>query len=489
MEKRLIDISDFKGGMSLNEKTGRKDQFAFGYGLDFLSYPGVLTCRPDWKAMALSSSVVLSMEFQDILFTGKDNNIYFGGEDTIIYKQTSTGDIASDHDSGQAGAIRSFQEFQAFMYYTQDTTIGRVDLNSSTYTDNWQTGLQSVSYHQQEIGTNGKLYIGNGRYLARWDGSSFTLQALDLTSGWEIRTVTNFGTFMCLGANYKVATGSAGSKFVLWNKTDPSWNDEIPVPEIDIKAAVYSTGWLWFIAGPRCALYVCNLYSRTPTKMWEFVDNNPRNGGFEVYPNSMKVKDGRVYFAISNVNSASSATNPSGLYSVPLNPAAFNINIEKYGGSDVSYKSIAPTNNDSKAMIYLSEKNGSNYRLYREKLYSSEDGTFANSVDGHIFQSFRYEAPPGGKLQVEGFGLDSKPLPSGVTLTLSYRKDAETSWTTVKNAYQTSNGLGFFVKYPLSARSLQVQLSLSGDVNATNRPYVKRIYVTGHVKDDTNEPR
>lgn len=487
MEKVLIEVNDFKGGMTLNEKLGKKDQFFFGYGLDFISHKGKITVRPDWKRMELSSSVDIGIDLASALFTAKDGNMYFGGEDAKIYKQTSSGTIAVDRTSGQTGIMRSLKEYKGYMYYPQNTTIGRSDLaGTPTYTDNWQTGLENVTYHQQEISANNKLYIGNGRYLASWDGTTWAANALDLQEGWEIRPLANFGIpFIAIGANYKTSSGvSTACKIFLWNRRDSSWNDEIDIPETEIKAMLFQSGYLWIWAGKTCNLYVCPLNSRTPTLMKEFINESPTSGGFEVYPNSVKYRNGRVYFGLSNVNSASATYNPSAIYSFPLNPSQFNLNIERHGGTNVKYKSLAASNYaaQSNDMLYAQETSGTTEYLLRETL-SSGEAPYANLQGDHVLETFRYEAPAHKKLYVEGFGVDTDPLPDGTTLDLQYKVDAG-NWTTVKSGYGALNEIGFFEEKAVEGKSLKMRLTLYGAISGTARPLVKRIFATGHLNDD-----
>ena len=56
MSPTLFEINDFKGGMTLNEKLGRADQFASGNHLDFLTKKGKLAPGFDWVPLTIASS-------------------------------------------------------------------------------------------------------------------------------------------------------------------------------------------------------------------------------------------------------------------------------------------------------------------------------------------------------------------------------------------------------------------------------------------------
>lgn len=503
MLKPLITIDDFKGGATLNEKLGRKDQFHLGRGLDFTSRQGFLTIRPAFTRMQLSSSTDVTTPMQGILYTLEDSNVYFGGDDTKIYKQTSTGSITSDNDSAETGAIRGLIEYKGHMYYPQDLSIGRSDLaGTPTYDDDWaKNGVSSVviqnsTYKPLCISGDNNLYMGNGQYVAKIDGSATIAasQALDLQAGWEIQTLANFGIpFLAIGANFLPSSSSTSqvSKMFLWDRISASWNDEIEIPENSIYAMFQKGGYLWVWAGSNAlSIYVVPLGSRMATKVFTFENDNQQDYSFKVYPNAVGYKDGRIFFAVSGNTSASTNT-PIGVYSMNNNPSNLQLNIEfspsvfSYSGQ-IDYKSIgliSYTSQVAKGILYFSADNGTTENLVRENLYTSDD-MFSNATG--VYETFYFDAPPGKKLYFDGFGVDcSRRIASSGDITLSYKADNETNTTDIKAQYTVDNGIGFYVTKAVECYTIKFLLTMAGATSGDNRIYIKRLFATGKLIDDT----
>lgn len=489
--KPIIQKNNFTGGMTLNEKLVAKNQFHIGYGLDFTSRSGYLTNRPGFTRLTLSGSADVGLVFQGITYTTEDGNIYLGADNATLYLG-SFGSIASTHASAQTGAIRGLIEYKGFMYYPQNTTIGRSDLaGSPTYTDDWKTGLTNVDFHPMKVSADNKLYIGDDRYVASWDDTTYTAQALDIQDDWEIQCLSDFGVnYLAIGANNKLTTSSQsqGCKVVLWSRANSTvWDDEIDIPEKTIYAMIDKGGYLWVFAGSNTlSVYAIPIGSRSATKVFTFENDDPQNYEIKTYPNAVGYKDGRIYFAISCDTSASSNTIP-GVYSISLEPTNLKLNLElnpvvTYGYSgQVNIKSleiIGYSGQVSKGTLYVSTDNGATENIIRENLLSG-DTLYINNAG---YETEWFEAPAGKKIYIQGFGIDMLPRTSNTSVMVSYKIDGDTSFTDIKaSAYQTTDGIGFFKKLSREGYRIKLKLTLTG---STNRPYVSNLYVRGQIQDD-----
>ena len=166
MKNPLILIEDFSGGMTLNEKKGRSDQFHIGNILDFSSKPGYLAPGYGWTNMKFSDSANMPCEFNWILGTTKQQQIYLGGDDTKIYKKTDTGNIELAHDDANAGGIRGLTEYKSYLLWMGSTTMGTFDFGS-TWTDSFKTGFTTAYWHPMFVSADGNCYIGHGKYIAK----------------------------------------------------------------------------------------------------------------------------------------------------------------------------------------------------------------------------------------------------------------------------------------------------------------------------------
>ena len=489
MLKPLITIENWDGGQSLNDRIAAKNQLAIGSGIDPFLRRGYMANKVALTRMTLSSSVDTNVEFQDIIYAQEDSNVYLAGEDTIIYSQSSAGAIASAHDSAQAGAIRSLREYKGYMYYPQDTTIGRSDLaGSPTYTDNWQaSNISNVAYKPIEV-SGGDMFVGNGQYVAKWDGTTFTYNALDIQTGWEIQSMANFGSsLLAIGANFGDTSNSVYSKIFLWSRQHPTiWDDEIEVPEANIFAMISRPGGLWYFAGTNnLSLYFCPLGSRQGIKVFTFENDFPELYMMMVYPNAISAKDGRIYFGLTFNTSATNQFTP-GVYS--FNPDINNLKMQceraTNAGSTglVNIKSLRSIKYASQPqMVYFSYERGTTQNLYREQLFSSDttiyagNGEFTNGTSETVY----FDAPQGKKIRLTGFGMDFLPLTTGSQIDLEYKKDYDTSFTAIKT-YTTVAGINFHKPLVVECYSIKFRITVSG---TNSRQFFKRLYANGSLID------
>jgi len=503
LKNSLIEINDFKGGATLNEKMGNTDQFHIGTNLDFGSKAGYLTCGYGWTNMQYSSSINMPTEFQCMLHAMKDGNFYLGGEDTKLYKMSSTGEIDVAVDSDQPGIIRSLAEYYGYLYYIQDTTLGRSDLaGTPNYDHDWQTGLTTADYHSLFISADGKLYGGHGQYIFSYNNTTFTPSALDLADYWKVRCLADFGyLYLAIGANYYAGSERPQkSKIFLWDRVSTTWQDEIIIPENEIKAMWFASGYLWVIAGRSCNIYVVPEGSRKATKVWTFVKEDP-NQEIEVYPNAILSRGGTIYFALSNVDILSYIKNPAGIYSFPTEPDKFSLNLVRMGGAGGGYKEkwkslgmfreVAGTGGDvlfagwRNYQIVSSEYN----RLSRENLFNE-----TTPYDYGIYYSFRYEAPKNKKLFTDAFGVIFDPLPAGCSLDLYVSRDIDVTnvgvgtwintsgWQEIFSTMNIANTREKIIYKRLEGNSLQLKLTITPSSTTKNRPFIKSLYVTGSLK-------
>lgn len=492
MLKPIITLDDFKGGMTLNEKLGREDQFFSGYGTDFYSRPGYIAQRPGFTQMTLSASADIGVNFQAITYATENNLSYFGGENGTIYEKDTSISLKVAHASAQTGAIRSFAEYKGFLYYAQDTTIGRSDVVNATptYTDNWQTGLNNTTYKPMQISGDNNLYIGNGQYLSKFDGTTFTAQALDLQSGWTIRALANFGIpYVAIAGNFTAGISgdrTYGSKIFLWDRLSSTWNDEVEIPEDGIYSMIYTNGYLWVWAGgSSISLYVIPVGSRTATKLWKLENDDPSAYQNYVWPNAVTYEHGRILFGVSGHTSASDVNTP-GVYSFNPSPNNLEWNVDHtstaYSGL-VEIKSLGTgvtfgSNANYVPILYFSVDNGTAENTYVE---NTTDPSLSLYGSDCVIETSYYDAPAGQKILIEGIGLDFLPRTGG-TITLDYKKDADTSWTNIRNLYQTNSTVGFYNVKAIEAYTLKFRITISSGVDA--QWFIKRLWATGQVMDD-----
>ena len=487
----IIQIKDWGAGAFLNDKMGRKNGFEIGNRCDFGSKPGYIAPGYAWKKVQFNAADDMPTRFDKILHL-TNGEVYFGGQDAKIYKLNGLNEIVLARTSEQVGTIGDMVEYKKYLIYLQATTIGRYgDLTGTpAWTDNWQTGLENVAFHPILVSADDEVYIGNRNKLDRWDGTTYSSGVMEIgDDGWIIRCLEDFGEqFIAIGASYQKTAGqSLKSKIFLWDREIIRWNDEIPIPERDIKAMKLVSGYLWVWAGRSCNLYVVPLNSRVATKMLTFVKEEPY-GELEVYPNSIVERGGIVHFALSKVGASSKDKNPCGVYSFPADPTRWSLNMpfttyfdglgfkERLHSLGI-FRGSVDTVGDIMFLSYWDTENNKQY-LFRELLAEADASPYKEEA---VIQSFAYDMPSDREGYIKDFIIRMLPFPSGGNMSLLYEKNRDGNWLSIIDNFSTAGKVEIKKEKVIRFDSLKLRLKLRGSLTDLNRPFVKSIVGRGAV--------
>lgn len=484
MRKPIITIEDLSGGASLSP-VGSRNQFMRGDYVDAFSSRRMITQTPAFTSVQYSGSTDINANIYSMVSTVTDGGCYFGATSGKIFKLSIATDIGLEHTSSQTGTVVSMKEYNGYLYFAQDATLGRYDL-SSTWTDSWQSSnIQSSTYKPMEVSSDNNLYIGNGRYVAKWDGTTFSYNALDLASGWQVRCLTNFGIgYIAIGANFENAGTSTACKVLLWDRLSSSWNTEIEIPESKILAMYYKAGYLWVLAGTNPTIYVISVGSSYATKVYSFYNKDIAQPA-EVFPNAIAYNSGRIWFGISSLSSNSVPYTPAAVYSIDANPQRFNINTERIiststGGVTItSLATLNTTHAASSAPVFYAYDLGSAEGLAIQYYTTTPYG---NSY----FETLEYRAPYGKKIYIDGFGADFVELLQNQSIKIEYSTDGGVTYTSPSNLDSVgTTGMYTFWK-PCVIETYKIIIKVTYGGGTTTKPVqIKRVYATGEIIDDT----
>lgn len=476
MQKKLIVHEDWSGGNTFNKKMGKINQVFRSFGLDAIIRPGFLMVKQAWEAITISLSPMSTVT--DMLYAVTDGNMYFAISFYIATLTTAT-TFTAVHTDATSEAIQALAEYQGKLFYSKDTHIGMYDF--TTYTDSWK-GITSGSPHPMRVSSDSFLYFGNGIYLNRWDGTTYSTNVFDLPMGWQVVTLDNFGvTYLAIGANFVGSSGSTQSKIYLWDRISASWNDEVDIPEQTIYASIFHKGALWTFAGTtNVSIYYTPLGSRTATRVFTFENLLQNLYSPSVYPNAVTVKNGRIWFGYSSNTAASDQVIPA-IYS--FNPDQKNMQMQ----GELLLSAISETGSDSSEITCVrSVPSATNPSVFMSWQYASTivhgrqveslSDPFASSIGVTASKTLTYEAPPGFKMHFDGFGIDTIIRSSG-TITLEYMKDGDTNWTQIYQ-YSATNGTGTYGKYSIEGYNIMFRLTISSNLGTI--PWaIRRFFGTG----------
>lgn len=227
-------INQFHGGNAIDEKLGLKNQFAnTSKGIDSYYKPSVL--RGNLKMEVVETGAVTAK--MQYFVKGSDGITYgygyllFGGANTYMTLWKLTGTTWSA--AGTASASAPVEDSQVVEYkdhlvgYSQNQKLFTYGLLSGTpsFTEDFLSGGTALANAITKNGplavTKNVLFGANGNII--WsltdptDNSTFTQAAFTLPSGWLIVSMVPWGDYMALGVRLP---GGQESRLIIWDTSD-----------------------------------------------------------------------------------------------------------------------------------------------------------------------------------------------------------------------------------------------------------------------------
>ncbi len=247
-----IEISNFLGGFApaWYKETypvyGNKNQAGTMTNVD-LTNPGYLTQGPGLANLtAGTQAAAVTTLLKGCLDFAVTADATYGVGGAKLYQLSSTA-VANagiwPHTIDKAAVTGEDGEdvayFQGNLYYSYNHSgsagdIGKYDLNV-TFTDAWAStvpsGMAALTNnpHPMKVGGNDTMLIGNGRWVALYDGTTFQDKALDFPVGTVVQSIEWNSDRWWITANRPNLTGSNKNtaSIYVWDGTTNSWELEI----------------------------------------------------------------------------------------------------------------------------------------------------------------------------------------------------------------------------------------------------------------------
>lgn len=248
-----VNIDNFLGGFApawykeTYPSYGNKNQAGSMLNID-LTNPGYMTQGPGLASLtngtdsgAVSTLIKGILDFavtSDTTYGVGGNKLYQIGSSTVTSSGTWPHTIDKAVVTGEDGEDVCY--YKGFIFYSYNHSgsagdIGKYDL-ASTFDDDWGSTvpsgaatLQGGVPHPMIKGGNDVMYIGNGRYVASYDGTTLIPLDLDLPVGAVIVSLRWASDKLWITANVPNISGSnknTASVFI-WDGTTDSWDAEL----------------------------------------------------------------------------------------------------------------------------------------------------------------------------------------------------------------------------------------------------------------------
>ena len=304
---------------------------------------------------------------------------------------------------------------------TTDADLETVDFHAY-YQFLVDDNFHPIEHHLQ------KLNIGNERYLATWDGTTYDPHKLTLPSGFRIRCLGVWREYLVMGCTLgsNIEDHDFGYLF-FWDGNADTYNFYLPVPQGGINA-ILSGNPIYFIAG-----YSGDFMKYDGGKPQK-IRRMPKVGTSVMEINPKALAMWRALVHIGMAEDCSSITLERGVYSwgslheelTETLSFDYPLSLEITTGATLEIGMIFPIGSS----LFVGLRSDSNYGV--DKISPSADPCSTARIEFLISDSDKIWA----EKQAQVIRSYFKPLVSGDSVQLEYKLDRESNW--VKGTAETT---------------------------------------------------
>jgi len=464
MAKNIWLIDNFTGGLSDQDDKGITGSFAWGEQLDFRSNPSVLT---GVDAPAKNTTTIIEGLPKWMVQLGANIFAYDAGNK--IYKAGSP--WTKVYTNAQTGIGNGMAVMGSNLYYASNAKLGKDDGTFGAPTPTAQTFQDGSanSWHPMKVfGGAGGLCIGDGRYVAvlDYDGVTFydgtTGGGSDLTLPLDVKVkcLEVFNDYLVIGT-YK-GTNSYDdnvAEIFFWDGTSTTYNFSLNLNESGVHAMISSPFGLIIQAGVRGNLYLYNGGSLVKIKQIPTLTQTGTTYN-EIFPGAITNFKGLPHIGTAGVKTDTAGY--TGVWSWGTNnknyPYVMNYDYAISTGTQTGTTALIGcvfAANDTK--LYVGWRDNATYGI-----------DLINTTNKVATAKYRTLYFDGGVQFIEKmfkvFHFTFDQMAANETITVKYRKDSETSFTTI-GAISGSGPDYLEVNRGIKCRRLQLQIEFTGTNN------------------------
>lgn len=475
-----IKINNFSGGISDDPREENGTKFQLAQHFDSFSQPNRLIPYRSLEADTNDGSTSTGMKqyaVKDFLYHSASSKLYGLGKNgsdqtKIVYKaDATTGNWTLPASSEGNGAVLNgcFVEYKDYLWGFQGTTqVWKWGLLSGTpsITNSAGTVGTITSVAQGVIAKDDQLYLPYNNKLARVSsGGTVTDAVLTLPTNFKITSICNYGNYLAIGCAPS-STYNGQSKVFLWNLTSPDVQEVIDWGEGELRILETIEGMLVGVTdrylnnatGAGKGSMIVQVYSGGAPQVVKEVFTQALTG--KTMPISKAVKNNRLFWSAKIMTDTAGSSYIEGIWS--------------FGRKNVNYPfslnlDIADENVDTDGIQAFGT--AANYFF----IAHSGDGSIDKTNDAATYaftsvyesQIFSFNDPSVNK-QLLGISLYTAPLPASSSVTVKYKVDDDSSFTTI-GTLSTQGEL---------SRDF-VMIESTGDAFATGKEFTFRVESTG----------
>lgn len=442
-----VIIKNFFGGISDDPRKVSANEFQITKHFDIFSQPNRLTPYRSLEAdteTSVSATDLKQYLVRDFLYASTSAKLYGLGQTgagltKIVQKADATSGLWTLPASSEGnGAVWNgcFVEYKDYLWGFQGTNqIWKWGLLSGTPSiTNTASGgtvgatITSVANGVITPGT-GDLYLAYNNVIVRiLPDLTITDEAITVASNLKITSLTNYGNYLAVGCS-PVSSFNGTSKVFIWNLSSELFQETIEWGEGDLRILETIEGMLVGVSdlylnnatGAGRGSMVVRTYAGGAAQVQKEIFTQALTG--KTIPTSKAVKNNRLFWAAKIMTNSAGTTYHEGLWS--------------YGRKNVNYPysltlDVIDENIDTDGIQGFGA--AANYFFIGHSLDGSVDKTndAATYAFTSIYESQIYDlGDPTMTKQLLQFSVYTAPLPASSTVTVKYKNDSDTSFTTI----------------------------------------------------------
>jgi len=438
-----IKINNFSGGVSDDPREENATKFQVTKHFDTFSQPNRLTPYRSLEADTNDGSTATGMKqyvVKDFLYASASAKLYGlgqtgAGNTKIVFKADATsGNWTLPASSEGNGAVQNgcFVEYKDYLWGFQGTTqVWKWGLLSGSPSITNSAGAVSTitSVAQGVIAKDDNLYLPYNNKIVRVNAGGTVQDAvLTLPSNFKITSIANYGNYLAIGCA-PISTYNGQSKVFLWNLISTDVQEAIDWGEGELRVLENIEGMLVGVTdrylnnatGAGRGSMILQVYSGGSPQVLKEVYTQALTG--KTIPLSKAVKNNRLFFA------AKIMTNSAG--------TEYNEGIWSFGRKNVNYPfsltlDLIDENIDTDGIqafgtaasyFFITHSNDGSI----DKTNDAATYAFTSVYESQIFNF----GDPGIQKQLLGVTLYTAPIPTSGSVTVKYKTDDDSSWTTI----------------------------------------------------------
>lgn len=448
-----IKIDNFSGGIADDIRLSAPSSFQITKHFDIFSNPKRLTPYRSLEADTNDGSTSTGMKqyyVRDFVYASASAKLYGlgqngSGQTKIVYKaDATTGNWTLPASSEGNGAVKNgcLVEYKDYLWGFQGTTqVFKWGLLSGTpsITNSAGTVGTITSVANGVVALDDNLYLPYNNKLVRvTSGGTVNDAVLTLPTNFKITSIANFGKYLAI-ACAPISTYNGNSKVFLWNLTSTDVQESIDWGEGEIRILETIEGLLVGVTdrylnnstGAGRGSMIIQVYSGGTPQVVKEVFTQALTG--KTMPISKAVKNNRVFWSAKIMTNSAGTEYNEGIWSFGRKninyPYTLTLDIID---ENVTTAGIQAFGTAANYFFIASNSDGSITKTDDAAAY-----TFTSIYESQIFDFGDINSDK----RFEKIEVSCRKLATGESITVKYKVDGATSWTTI-GTYNTVGGLG-----------------------------------------------